>query len=802
MLKNYIRTALRYFRRNQVSTLINILGLSIGISAALIVFTIICYDYSFDRFEPDNEHIYRVVSDGDGWKSAGVPVPLAEVLKRDVVGVQTVAALYGYNDQATKVTIPEGSSKPDKVFKKQQQIVFADAGYFHILPREWLAGNTMDALKDPYSLVLSESRAKVYFPGLSPNKIIGKMVIFSDTLKTTVTGIVADLQAKSDFDGQCFLSLNTVYNTSLKKDYQADRWGSLNSTNQVLLKLTPQASVTAVNRQIKAIFKAHDKDSKTMHHLQSLADVHLNPDYGGAVNPALMRNLAILAISLLALGILNFINLSTAHSSQRAKEIGIRKTLGSGKDQLIVQFLLETFLLTVITAIVSAALVPLLLNVFHGFIPDELNTRYLFSNPDVWIFLPALIVGVSLVAGFYPAFIMSAFQPVTVLKDKKATASGSALLRKALIVSQFVVAQVFVIGVLVVDKQVHFAEAKNMGFRKNAIIIFYLPFDFNKPDSRKFLLKQELADIPEIQAVSLANQSPAFNGVMATEVSYKEKGKDIRLPVNLRNGDTAYLSVYHIRLIAGRNVTASDTASELLINETLARQIGFGNAAEAVGHFLHFGDSQLPVVGVMQDFNQTSVRTAVAPMIYYSSPKQGYVMHVALQTDPASWNKGIRKITAAWKSLYPDTDFDYTFLDKAIETFYREDRQLSLLLAWSAGIAILISCLGMLGLVIFMTNKRTKEIGVRKVLGASVGQIIMLLAAEFAKLLVLAFIVAVPIAWWQTRHWLQNFAYHTPLNWWIFLLGGLAMITIALTIVCIRAGKAALVNPADSLRSE
>jgi len=406
------------------------------------------------------------------------------------------------------------------------------------------------------------------------------------------------------------------------------------------------------------------------------------------------------------------------------------------------------------------------------------------------------------VAGLYPAFIMSAFRPVIVLKDNKATTSGSAWLRKTLIVSQFVIAQVFVIGVLVVDKQLHFAEAKNMGFRKDAIINFYVPFDFNKPNPKKFLLKQELATIPEIQAVSLGNQSPAFNGSMSTEVDYKEKGKNMKLSVNSRDGDTAYLRVYHIQLVAGHNVSASDTANELLINETLARQIGFSNPAKAVGHILQLGNGQLPVVGVMRDFNQESIRSAVAPLIYYSSPKRGYVMHVALQADPASWNKAIQKMTAAWKSIYPEIDFDYTFLDKTVESFYKEDRQLSILLTCSAGIAILISCLGMLGLVIFMTNKRVKEIGVRKVLGASVKQIITLLAVDFAKLLILAFIIAVPIAWWQTHQWLQNFAYHTALSWWLFLLGGVVMITVALIIVGIRAGKAALANPVDSLRSE
>lgn len=801
MIKNYIRTAFRYFNRNKVSTLINILGLSVGISSALIIFMIIKYDKSFDQYEPDGARTYRVVSDGD-YKNNGVPVPFAEALKHNISGIQTVAALFDYNDWNAKVLIPQGNTVPDKLFKKQKGIVYADAGYFDLFPHKWLAGKPASAFNNVYNLVLTESTAQTYFPGVAPQDVIGKTVIFSDTVRTTVTGVVADLTAKSDFDKQCFISLTTVYNTSLKRNFQADQWGSVNSGNQVFVKLNPNVKAATVNREISGIYKQHNRGSKSRPELQALANIHTNPDFGGSVDPVVLRNLAILAIFLLTLGAINFINLSTAQASERAKEIGIRKTLGSGKGQLMAQFLSETFILTFITALISTGLAPLILKVFSGFVPEGLDTGYLFKEPVVWLFLFVLVIGVSLVAGLYPAFVMSAFRPVSVLKNKNVSAAGSAWLRKSLIVSQFIIAQVFVIGVLVVDKQLHFAELKDMGFRKDAIINFYVPFG-NDKINQKILLRQQLASIPGIQAVSLGNQTPAFNGSMSTEISYKEKGKDIDLAVNSRDGDTSYLRVYQIPLVAGRKVTMSDTTNQLLINETLAKQIGFENPADAVGHFVKYGSGEVPVVGVMKDFNQASVRTTVAPMVFfYSPPKFGYVMHVALQTNPATWNKTIQKITAVWHGIYPDVDFDYTFLDKEVESFYKTDRQLSLLLTWSAGIAIFISCLGMLGLIIFITNKRVKEIGVRKVLGASVPQIVTLLAADFARLLVLAFVIAVPLAWWQTHKWLQNFAYHTALSWWLFAAGGVLMIATALIIVSIRAGKAALANPADSLRTE
>ena len=809
MFKNYFKIAFRNIRKNKVTTLINVLGLSIGISAALIIFMVVEYDYSFDKYEPNKERIYRIVTDGDGWKNQGVPSPLHEALQHNVTGIETTAPFFQYNeDENTKVSVPQGNNKPVQVFKKQDNIVFTDNNYFSIFPHEWIAGSAKTSLQNPYNLVLSESRAALYFPGISPGELIGKTVVFSDTVRTTITGIVRDLKANSDFESKTFISLTTLSTTNLKQYYNWDEWGNTNSNTLLLVKLLPNVLPQQVNKQLTAIFKEHStdpNDAKTIHRLQPLSDVHTNPDYEGRVNPSTITYLILLAAFLLLLGAINFINLSTAHATERAKEIGIRKTLGSKKSQLIFQFLSETFLLTLFTAIVSVVITPLLLKAFAGFIPDGLQFNYLFSQPLVWLFLLLLVIVVSITAGLYPAFILTKFKPVMVLKNSVVAGSGvsrSAWLRKTLIVFQFVIAQVFIIGVMVVDKQIDYSLQKNMGFRKDAIINFYVPFDFFHPDNKKFILKDEISKMPEIQKVSLGNQSPAFNGQMSSVITIKEKGKDINLNVDVRSGDTAFLSVYNIKLIAGRNIIAADTANELLVNETLAKQLGFGHPTDAVGHYAKFGQSQLPIVGVMQDFNLASVRSIIHPLIYYAAPKFGYVMHVALQPNPIMWNSAINKMEASWKTIYPDTDFDYNFLDKKISDFYQEDQQLSTLLRWSTAVAIFISCLGLLGLVIFMTNKRVKEIGVRKILGASVRQILILLSVDFVILISIAFVISIPIAWWQMHNWLQNFAYHTELSWWIFLLSGIIMIAAALLILCIRAGKAAMANPVKSLRTE
>lgn len=810
MLGNYFRTAFRRFSKNKITTLINILGLSIGIGASLIIFMTVRYDYSFDKFEPARDRIYRVVTDGDGWKNRGIPVPFPQALMQNASGLETIVSLFEYNDWNTKVLIPDGGNQSGRAFKNQEEIVFTDENYFSVFPHRWIAGSPKQAFQKPYQLVLSESRAREYFPGIPFDRMLGRRVVLSDTVTTTVTGIVADLAANSDFNYQSFISLKTVLKTTLKAAYQVDQWGSTSSSNQLIVKLAPHVEPETVNKQINRIFKeqqSNREDSRTVHRLQPLADVHVNPDYEGEVDLSILRNLIILAVFLLMLGMINFVNLSTAHASERAKEIGIRQTLGSRKTQLMSQFLAETFLLTLFATVLSLALVPILLKAFGQFIPEGLDVFYLFKDPFVWIFLVVLSGVVTVIAGIYPAFVLTSFKPVSALKNIVINNSGSTRsgwLRKVLVVSQFVIAQVFITAVVVVDRQVQYAVRKEMGFRKDAIINFQVPNDFASPNNKKLVLKNELRGITGIEAVSLGNQPPAFNGSMTMQITYKEKGgKEMREDVASRNGDTDFLKVYHIDLVAGRNIVASDTANEVLVNETLARKMGFTRPAEAIGHSIGSGGStSLPIVGVMRDFHQASVRSAVAPLIYYAAPRLGYVMHIALSGDPVTWKGTIKKIETAWKHIYPDVDFEYLFLDKKIENFYKKDQQLSALLAWSAGVAIVISCLGMLGLVIFMTNRRIKEIGVRKVLGASVPQIICLLSADFARLLILAFMIAIPISWWQTFQWLQNFAYHTELRWWLFLLSGFLMILIALVIVGIRAAKAAIVNPVRSLRTE
>jgi len=491
MIRNYFKTALRIFRKNKVTTLINVLGLSIGISSALIIFMVVQYDFSFDKYEPGKERIYRIVSEGDGWKNAGVPAPMHAAVRNSVSGIETTAPIFQDNGWNIKVAIPEGNNKPPKIFKKQESIAFADSNYFKIFPHEWLAGNANTSLQNPYSLVLTKSRAQLYFPDVPVNNLIGKTVVFDDTVQVTIAGIIKDLKTNSDFKFNALISLSTISSSNLKPLYNWGQWNSINSISQLMVKLLPGVQPAQINKQLSGIAKEHiqdPSDAKNIYRLQPLSDVHTNTELEGSVDKSTVNNLILLALFLLLLGAINFVNLSTASAAERAKEIGIRKTLGSKKIQLIWQFLSETFLLTFFTAVLSIAITPLLIKAFTGFIPEGLHFNYFLSQPLVWFFLLVLIIVVSVIAGLYPAFVLTKFKPVSVLKNSVINNSGSsrsAWMRKTLIVFQFVIAQVFIIGMMVVDKQINYSLEKNMGFRKDAIINFNVPFDFLNPNKKK-----------------------------------------------------------------------------------------------------------------------------------------------------------------------------------------------------------------------------------------------------------------------------------------------------------------------------
>jgi predicted permease len=821
MFKNYFITAFRNFWRNKVFSVINVLGLSIGISAALVIFLIVYFELNYDKYEPDGDRIYRVVMDmkfnGNDGHSAAVMAPLANAIHREVTGLeQTVPVMTFQGDGTAEVSITkEGADKPT-VFKKQADVVFTNPQYFYLMPHQWIAGSPGTSLKNPFNVVLSESRAQQYFPSLPANDIIGKTIKYNDDITATVSGIVKDLHEHTSFTAAEFISYTTISQTHLQDDFMMNVWDDWMAYSQVYIKLTAGINKANTEAQIKSLLTKYNKNAyKDAQNyislkLQPLSDVHFNSLYAGFNQrishlPTLYGLLAIAAF-LLILGCINFINLTTANASQRAKEIGIRKTMGSSKKQLVLQFLGETFFITCIATIISVALTPVFLNLFKNFTPPGLEFN-LFHQPYIFLFLFLLTLLVSFISGFYPAVILSGYKPALVLKSQSLVSideTRHAWIRKTLTVSQFVIAQFFIIATMMVSKQINYSLNADMGFRKDAIISFDVPRQDTIANHRTQLLAA-IKNIPGVQMASRGFLTPADEGAAFTDISYAGAASDNKESVQLRWGDSNYLKLFDIKLLAGRNIQESDTVKEFLINETYANSLGFKHPQDAINKMLDYNGMKLPVVGVIRDFHEQSFHAEVGPLVFAGFNKRSYFIHVLLQprnADGTAWKNTINKIQKAYNNIYPGEDFSYKFLDDTIAKFYQAEQKTSTLLTWATGLAILISCLGLLGLVIYTINTRTKEIGIRKILGASVTNILSILSTDFVKLVLIAFTIAAPVAWWASYKWLEDFAYRTAMSWWVFVLGGIFMLLVALITLSFQTIKAAIANPVKSLRSE
>jgi hypothetical protein len=826
MLKNYLVTAFRNFKRNKIFSLINILGMSVGVSSSLVIFFIVQYHYSFDHFEKDGDRIFRIVSNyefqSNPGYTRGVQAPLADAVKKEVAGIDLTAGFRYYTPY--KLTIPEEKSSKPATFRSQENIIFANESYFQLLPYHWLAGSAKSSLSEPGRVVLSESRARLYFPALAYSDIIGKRIIYNDTVTAQVSGIVQDLdiQGHSDFTFKEFISLATVLdNPGLRKNFGWDEWGSTTSDQQLYVRLSKGSSATQVEMQLKSLVRKYRGDDMAKNHymwafmLQPLSDIHFNTKYGILKGELADRNmlygLMLIAAFLLFLGCINFINLSTAQASNRSKEIGIRKTMGSSRKQLVYQFMSETFVVTLLATIVSLGLTPVLLHIFRKFVPEGLH--FSLAQPALYLFLAGLVLFVTFLAGFYPALYLSKWNASAALKNQafaRNSRTRKAWIRQGLTVSQFIIAQFFVMGTLMVGKQIRFMLDRDLGFNKEAILSFGTPYHDTSELRRQFLIT-ELKKIPGIAMASLANDVPSSNNWWTTSVKYQEGKKDIEIGVEIKSGDTSYLNMFHIPLLAGRNLLPADTVKELIINETCLHALGFLHPQEAIGKTLLWEEKKVPIVGVMRDFNAHPLNFKIGPTVFCEWGENSRRVVVALQSggngeslqvQKSAWEHTIAAMEKTFKQVYPEEEFQFAFLDEDLVRAYTAQENISNLLKWASGLTILISCLGLLGLVIYTTNSRTKEIGVRKVLGASVPNIVSLLSRDFLVLVGIAFFIAIPMVWWATSAWLQNFEFRTTISWLVFLEGGIGMMAIALATLSVQTIRAARANPVISLKSE
>ena len=583
-----------------------------------------------------------------------------------------------------------------------------------------------------------------------------------------------------------------------------------------MLKRHKGVAISSIQKQLDKLSKSHADQEKLKggewirFYPQPLEELHFDTRFGTfdynepQASKKVLINLGIVALFLLLLGSINFINLTTAQATQRAREIGIRKTLGSSKKQLVFQFLGETFILTLFAGILSIFLAFWLLRIFSEFIPSGLSFK-LFANPLIIGFSILLLILVALLSGVYPAFVLSGFKPVSMLKNKLSKKSGNANLRKGLTVFQFVIAQVFIIGTLLVGKQVHFLINKDIGIHIDDIAYLQIPWNDDSMN-KKELFKNKLETIPELSKISLGGAPPASRYINSTVADFVKDGENIEVVLEQRFGDATYFDLYGLKLLAGRK-PLNDTIKEFVINETMLDLLGFKNPAEAVGVQLTQGENSYPIVGVMSDFNQKPLTSEMKPVAFVGDLNRSWysqfnTLHFKVEPKTGDLSATIAKVEEVWKSIYPESDFEIQFMDETVANFYNSQRRTELLLNWATGLAVAISILGLLALVIFTTERRVKEIGIRKILGASLLELQVLLCKDFIRLIAIAFVIAIPLAYWRVTIWLKDFPYKTEMSWWVFVLSGIGMLALALVIISLKTFRTASTNPVKSLRTE
>ncbi len=810
MLYNYLKISLRNIFRNKTYTAVNVLGLSLGICACIAIYTVTSYELSFDRFHPGKERIYRVMGDvtetsGDKLHFAKVPFALLNTGRGALSGLEAIAGIIPYR---AKINIPEGSKQFESVISGTNYIttVIAEPQYFNIFKYDWLAGNASTALEDPYTVVLTENRARQYF-GTGPlDKMIGRQVMYDDSLKVNVSGIIKDWDKNTDLAFTDFISVSTLQSSFLKNNISQSSWGQGDMSTWTFAKLDAGTTASQVNKQMAELVKIHaDHQVKLALWLEPMSAIHFNSDVientiRTAHLPTLYSLMGI-ALFILILGIINFINLSTAQSIQRAKEVGVRKVLGSNRRSLVFQFLTESFLMVLFSVLLAIVLVRPALIGFRSFIPNGVSF-HLFEMSTI-LFLILVIVFTTLFAGLYPAKILSSYPPAINLKGS-ATERGSEkwLFRKSLIVFQFAVSLVFIIGSMVIGKQLSYTREKDLGFNADAIITI----ETSRGDSlsKIGLLAQKIREIPGINKVALQWLSPMTENSRGMKLKFKSSDlKDFG--VTQVDGNEDYIPLYQIKLLAGRNLRKSDSVNELVINEKLSVLMGNKSPEDAIGKTLYWNYKPYPVVGVAADFHTKSLHDPITPLCIINRPDRESSLAIKLASKgsgAAVIKSTLSQIEKAWKEIYPSKDFKYRFYDQSLALLYEKDQQTATLVNTSMAISIFISCMGLFGLALFTVKKRAKEISIRKILGASVSNIATMLSWDFIVLIIIALLIASPVAWYFMNQWLQGFAYRIDMSAWIFIFAGLTTILIALVTVSFQSIKAAIANPVKSLRSE
>jgi putative ABC transport system permease protein len=791
MLKNYLKTAWRHLIKNKAHSLINIGGLSIGLACSLLLFLWIQHEMATDAFHAKGDRLYKVYEreyysnhiDGN----YDTPGLLAEELKKNMPEVEDAMMLQEENDH-------NALQAGDKILKVEGAA--AGASIFNMFSYPLLTGNAQTALGTVNSMAISRKTANQFFGGVQ--QAMGKTIRFSNRKDFMVTAVFEDLPATASRRFDYLIS----WDSWLTEHTWARRWDNSGPLTFVLLR--KEADAALVDKKMAHFLDNYNKDQSAAYRieigLQKFSEVYLHSQFkegkvsGGRIEYIYL--FGIVAVFILAIACINFMNLTTARSVKRAKEVGVRKSIGALRSVLMIQFISESLLLTAVSVVIALLLMTLLLPFFNQLTGLQMELRLV--APSFWLKLGALTVITGLLAGLYPALYLSAFNPAKVLKGAIKHTIGAIWFRKGLVIFQFVLSIILITGTIIVSRQIDFIRHRNLGYDRDNLV--YIPIEGEL--AKKYqLFKDELLKMPGIQSVSEVTDNPSNMDAQTNGVDWE--GRDPGTMISFEQPVVGYDFVHTMRLqlAEGRDFSPAYSTDKdgFIINETAARQIGY---TPAVGRWLVKNGHKGYIVGVLKDFHFRSLHEGINPLIMELRAADVTYGNILIRIQSGKTKEAMAGIESLCKTLNPAFPFSYSFSDEEYQKLYQSEQVAGRLSTGFAILAILISCMGLLGLVMFTAEQRTKEIGIRKVLGASIAGLLRLLTADFLKLVVIAILIATPIAWWAMTSWLNNYAYKTTINWWIFVLAGGLAVVIALGTISFHAFKAALANPVNSLKNE
>lgn len=793
MFQNYLTIALRKLAKQRDYVLLNVLGLGLSVACSILIFALVRHHFSFDTYHKNAARTARVVMDvrtETVMPFSGIPNPMGKTLRADCAFLDQTAMRSDEDD--VLITVADEGGNRHK-YREESKFAWVEPDYLRILDLPLLRGDAA-ALSEPNTVLLSERLARKYFGSADA---IGKTLRLQNETDLRVVGILHDLPLHTDYPQEILASWESL-KTQTDLYNELDSWGGARGGTFCFALLKEGHNIGELDAFLIDITKKHphpDLASLFSYKARPLTELHFDTDYGFGNNKKYIWALACIGIFLLLTACVNFVNMATAQALTRAREVGVRKSLGSTRGQLFRQFMFETSLIVGTSLLVGALLARLALPHLN----EWLDVQLAFDAPLVQAlagFLALLAVALTFLAGFYPGLMQSGFSPVVSLKAAaELPNAGGFSLRRLLVTTQFAISQMLIIGAAVVTAQMRYAQNTDWGFRPGAILTLEVP----EPAKMK-TLQQELSQLSGVQTVSLCYQPPASSSNNHTGIQYDQRPKSEPWLVNSKPADAAYVETFGLQLVAGRNLQPGDTIREFLVNETLVKKLNLASPEEILNKTIMVDGTTAPVVGVLRDFHHWDLSQAISP-IAVGTRSSGY-QTCAVQLRPGNPEAALAQVREIWERQFPDHFYEHRFMDERLGDFFETETTILRLVRSFAGIAIFIGCLGLYGLATFMVNRKRKEVGIRKSLGASVSGILWLFGKEYARLIAIAFVIAAPLAWWAMNAWLEDYTYRIALGAGIFALSLLATLLVAVLTVGVQSVRAALANPVKALRSE